>query len=97
MKYTLVFAALLGVQAIQLADPGQVSVDRFDSLCDADMSAEIKQEAAESKVNAQNQKKDDWMKDYNQFDGLVHKGGKLYELDGTAVQSRIDSFVQLNE
>ena len=36
------------------------------------------------------------MKDYNEFDGLVHKGGKLFELDGTVVQPRLDSFVQMN-
>ena len=36
------------------------------------------------------------MKDYNEFDGLVHKGGKLYDIDGTPVQQRIDSFVQMN-
>ena len=36
------------------------------------------------------------MKDYNEFDGLVHKGGKLFELDGTVVLPRLDSFVQMN-
>ena len=36
------------------------------------------------------------MKDYNQFDGLIHKGGKVYDLDGTEVHQRFDSFVQLD-
>ena len=47
-------------------------------------------------MNEKKHKKDDWMKDYNQFDGLVHKGGKLYELDGTLVHENSSSFVQLN-
>ena len=35
------------------------------------------------------------MKDYNEFDGLVHKNGKLYELDGKEVHPTSSSFVQM--
>ena len=35
------------------------------------------------------------MKDYNEFDGLVHKGSKVYELDGTEVSPNHSSFVQM--
>ena len=43
MKYTLVIAALLGVQAIQLTDPSQVGVDRFEEIYDDQMSAFMKE------------------------------------------------------
>ena len=58
------------------------------------MAAFIKQQAAEAKEKGKQQKKNDWMKDYNEFDGLVHKNGKVYELDGTEVNRYSDSLIQ---
>ena len=35
------------------------------------------------------------MKDYNEFDGLVHKGSHFFELDGTEVKPNQSSFVEM--
>ena len=37
------------------------------------------------------------MKDYNEFDGLVHKGTHFFELDGTEVTPNHSSFVQIGK
>ena len=48
MNYTIVFAALMGAQAMQLKDGEGLVKDRFDTLYEDQMSDFIKKEAAES-------------------------------------------------
>ena len=48
MKSTLIIAALLSVQAIQLTDDRGLAVDRFDAQYNDEMSIEMKKEDAES-------------------------------------------------